>query len=343
MTQLLTHSRLKTARQCARLHLFKYVLGYQPVEDGAAVAFGALAHVGLEAWWRAAKDGVDKALWLGVAVFAVRAREGVDPFALALVEVLLAGYHQRWKDDADEYEVLGVEEQFDIALVNPATGGTSPVWRLAGKLDVRARRKSDGKTGIIEHKTSSEDIGPGSSYFARLALDGQISIYWDGGSSLGDPVEWCLYDVLGKPALRPYKATPEASRKFKANGELYANQRLEDETPADYQVRVAEAVGADPERYFRRGDVVRLEAELQEARAETWAQAGTLRENANADRHARNPDACAAYGRMCPFFGVCTGSDSLTNERLFVRLETAHPELAGYPTSEAGPKEEARP
>lgn len=339
MSQILTHSRLQAARRCARLHRYKYLDGYRPVEDGAALAFGTLAHVGLEAWWLAVQRGDPKEAWAARAVEVVRAR-GADPFVLATVEVLLVGYHARWSDAADEYEVLGVEEQFEIPLVNPATGAASPLWRLAGKLDVRARRRSDGATGIIEHKTSSARIEPGSNYFARLALDGQVSVYWDGASSLGEPVRWCLYDVLGKPTIRPHKATPLESQKRKANGELYANQRAEDETPAEYQLRLAEAVGAEPERYFVRGDVVRLEDELQEARAETWAQAGTLRENANSGRHARNPDACDAYGRLCQFFGVCSGSDSLDNERLFVRLATAHPELAGNPTSVARAKEE---
>ena len=107
-----------------------------------------------------------------------------------------------------------------------------------------------------------------------------------------------------------------------AFGQISANR-----SPIEYQARLAEVIGANPDKYFVRGDVVRLEAELQEARAETWAQAGALRENANANRHARNPDACAAYGQMCPFFGVCTGSASLEDQRLFTRLENPHPEL----------------
>ena len=49
MTSLLTHSRLKTARQCARLHFFKYLLGYRPAEDAAALAFNKLA-LGKRAW-----------------------------------------------------------------------------------------------------------------------------------------------------------------------------------------------------------------------------------------------------------------------------------------------------
>ncbi len=342
MTQILTSSRLKTARQCARLHAYRYIDGFRPVDDGAALSFGSLTHAGLEAWWLAVKAGADRATWLGAAVLAVRAVEGVDPYALAMVEVLLAGYHQRWADDADGYEVLGVEEQFEFPLINPETGARSPAWRVAGKLDVRVRRKSDGAHGIVEHKTASGEISPGSFYWERLRIDSQVSLYVDGAASLagGELPAFILYDVLGKPGQKPLKATPLGSQKRKANGELYASQRAEDETPAEYQLRLAEAVGAEPDKYFVRGEVVRLESELTEARAETWQQAGTLRENVNANRHPRNAEACNAYGRTCAFFGVCCGSESLENERLFVRLETAHPELAGYPTSTA--KEEPK-
>lgn len=331
---LLTHSRLKTARQCLRLHRYKYLDLYRPAEDAAALAFGSLLHVGLEAWWLAAKSGVPRELWLGVAVHAVKSVADVDPYDMARAVVLLAGYHVRWSEDAALYEVLGVEEQFEFPLVNPETGGQSPLWRVAGKLDVRVRRLSDGAHGIIEHKTSSMDVGPGSSYVAQLRLDGQVSTYFDGATSLsGEPTAFCLYDVLGKPAQKPLKATPLESRKFKANGELYAAQRLEDETPADYQARVAEAVSENPDKYFQRTEVVRLESELDEARSEIWQQAAQLRENANANRHPRNPDSCNAYGRLCPFFAVCCGEASLENEALFTRLESPHPELAGHPTN----------
>lgn len=342
MSALLTHSRLKSARECARLHLFKYVLGYRPNEDAAELAFGTLIHLGLEAWWYAVKNGIPVDRWLALAVLAMREAQP-DPFDLVRAEVLLAGYHTRWAADAADFEVLGVEEQFEFPLVNPETGGRSTVWRVAGKLDVRVRRKSDNTHGIIEHKTSSEDVSPGSTYFARLRMDGQISIYFDGAASLGPAPQWCLYDVIGKPGQRPLKATPDESRKFKANGTLYANQRANDETPAEYQQRIAEVVSENPDKFFVRGDVVRLESELSESRAEVWQQAAILRENANAERHPRNPDSCTRGQRICPFFAVCCGEASLEDARLFTRLENPHPELAGHPTNAAGPKEEARP
>lgn len=66
----------------------------------------------------------------------------------------------------------------------------------------------------VEHKTSTEEIGPGSAYWQRLILDGQISTYNTGMRALGyEPVDF-LYDVAKRPALRPSLATPEEAREY---------------------------------------------------------------------------------------------------------------------------------
>lgn len=345
LSTLLTHSRLKTFRQCKRLHFFKYLQGYRPVEDAEELAFGSLFHLGLEQWWLGVKNGAPVDLWLTVALSAVRGVKDVDPFHLALCEVMLAGYHARWCDAAADFEVLGVENQFTIALRNPATGASSPAWKLAGKLDVKARRRSDGTVGFIEHKTAGGDISLGSFYWARLRLDAQVSIYFDGASG-SEQAEWCLYDVAAKPSQRPLKATPIESRKYlkkdmpdgRKAGTLYADQRENDETPAEYRARLADVITAAPDEYFVRGEVVRLEAELQEARAEIWQQAAEMREAINANRHPRNVEACGFGQRVCAFFAVCSGAESLDNPRLFTRTDNVHAELAA-PPSEQSPKE----
>lgn len=335
---LLTHSRLKDARACRRLHHFKYEHGFRPTEDRAELAFGTLMHRGLEAWWSAIRAESDAEAAVGVFLDGLE----IDPFDLAKLRVLLTGYHARWLDAAAEYEVLGVEERFSFPLVNPATGARSPVWTVGGKLDVRLRRRSDLALVLMEHKTSAEDVTLGSSYWQRLRMDGQISIYFDGTAALGEPAAVCIYDVIGKPSIRPLKATPEESRKYTKAGALYANQRESDETPEEFTARLMEAVGSEPERYFVRGDVVRLEADMEEARTDIWQYAAMLREEHNAGRAPRNPDACTAYGRPCPFFAVCSGAASLDDETLFYRTDEVHPELAGAP-SEQTPKEEAHP
>jgi len=49
-----------------------------------------------------------------------------------------------------------------------------------------------------------------------------------------------------------------------------------------------------------------------------------IRYAAKTNQHPRNPDACAKFGRLCGFFGVCSGSADLDS---FPR-GPAHRELA---------------
>jgi hypothetical protein len=250
-----------------------------------------------------------------------------DRFELARAEVMLAGYDARWSADMERYEVLAVEAEFYAALTNPETGAASRTWRLGGKLDVVVRDLLEQRNVVVEHKTASGDVSAGSDYLKRLRLDGQVSVYYAGGDALGFPIGSCLYDVLVKPGLRPYKATPVEARKFKKDGALYANQRDRDETPEEYRARIVEAVASDPNSYFQRAEVVRLEQEMRDALADVWNLGRSIRENEIAGRAPRNPDACVRYGRTCEFFGVCCGEESLDDASRF-RSGGAHAELA---------------
>ncbi len=320
---LLTQSRLGAARACQRLHHLRYQLGYRALVELGGRRFGTLFHAGLEAWWRAPQGER-----LSAALDAVQYES--DPFQRMLAEVLLAGYNQRWGDEP--YDVLAVECEFVVELRNPATGAASRTWQLAGKIDVIVRHRLTGRVFIIEHKTSSEDITPGSVYWRRLRMDTQVSVYFEGARSLGHDVDSCLYDVIGKPGLRPLLATPMESRKYKKEtGELYANQRAEDETPEAYGVRLVEAIAADPERFFARGEVVRLDEEMNGALVDIWQLGQQIRESELAERAPRNPDACMRYGKTCDFFEVCTGAASLDDPNLFTKETNIHPELSAPP------------
>jgi hypothetical protein len=251
-----------------------------------------------------------------------------DPFDLARAAVMLAGYDARWLGEMARYEVIAVEAEFLAPLINPETGAPSRTWQLGGKLDVLAR-EDNCRNVVIEHKTSgSGDVGAGSDYLKRLRLDGQVSVYYSGAAALGHPVDACVYDVLVKPALRPYKATPVEARKFTKDGALYKTQRERDETPEEYRDRLVEAVSAAPSDYFMRAEVVRLEEEVADAMADVWQLGRSMRENDLAGRAPRNPDACVRYGRTCEFFGVCVGEASVDDPGLFRRSESVHPELS---------------
>lgn len=321
MKALLTSSRMSAARACQRLHHFKYELGYRPAVEAEALTFGTLIHKGLEAWWRA-----PQATRLESALLAM-AEGQADPFEHVKAQEMLRGYHFRWGDEA--FETLAVEAEFAMPLRNPATGRPSSSWMLGGKIDAILRDTRTGRVLICEHKTASGDIGAGSEYFRRLKMDAQISIYYDGAASLGHDISGCLYDVLGKPGIRPLKATPPEQRKFKKDGELYAGQRLVDETPEEYRVRLVASIAENPSGYYQRGEVVRLESELDEARFDVWQIAQQIHAAKAANQAPRNPDACSRWGRTCEFFAACCGEASLEDPSLFKKIENVHPELTG--------------
>ena len=250
-----------------------------------------------------------------------------DPFELARATAMLTGYHYRWDADMDRYEVLAVEKEFTAPLVNPLTRAASRTWRIGGKLDAVVAERATGRQLIVEHKSASGEVGPGSEYWRRLRIDGQVSLYFDGAKALGYDPQGCLYDVLSKPGQRPLRATPEESRKYTKDGRLYAAQRDRDETPDEYLARIIDAIAADPNGFYQRGEVVRMERELSEAQHDIWQIGKQVRESDLAGRWPRNPDACVRYGQTCSFFDVCTGEASLDDENRFRRSYEVHPEL----------------
>jgi hypothetical protein len=335
--ELLTNTRQRAERACQRLHHLQFDRGYRPVAKDDLTSFGSLGHLGLEAWWKAPPGKR-----LEHALVAVQGE--ADAFDRVKVEVMLVGYDARW--GREQLEPLAVEHEFRAPLINPATGAASRTWRLAGKFDVIVRMP-DGRVFILDHKFTSEDVGPGSNYLARLRIDGQISTYYAGAEAQGYSVAGFIYDVLCKPALRPLKATPLEDRKFIKKGpeagRLYANQRDHDETPEEYRLRLCEAIGADPAGYYQRVEVVRLEEELRAAAFDTWQLGVQIREARVAGFYPRNPDACVRYGRLCPFFDVCTGATSLDDITRFVKLENVHPELTPDPVQPAASSKEESP
>lgn len=327
---VITNSQMKTFRRCAREHYYAYTLGYRTVAQEEALRFGTLLHLGLEAWWLQLKQ-IQEAPEpiagspLEYAIEAMRGR-AFDDFELVRAGVLLQGYDARWRDEP--LEVLSVESEFRAPLVNPETGAPSRTFELGGKLDVVVRDVGDGFVKLVEHKSSSDDISTGSDYWKMLQLDPQVSTYFAGGKAAGFDIAECVYDVIGKPGLRPLKATPLESRKYTRAGALYANQREQDETPEEFRVRLTEHIAESPERYYVRGKVVRLESEQADAAHDAWTTARLIRDAELAKRWPRNPDSCRRYGRMCSYFDVCTGAASLEDAARFRRVDNPHEELS---------------
>jgi hypothetical protein len=322
---LLTTSAAKTYRACPRLFWLRYEEGYRPTTDDPNLRFGKLGHSGLEAWWEARRlYPSSPELWHQAAIAALRAHEYRDPFAQEKAHALIDGYHYRWEDEP--LTVLAVELEFNVDLSNPATSGVSKTWGFGGKIDAIA--EIGGERWLVEHKTSAEDFSVGSDYRIRLRLDAQISNYMIGARALGFDPKGVLYDVIGKPAQRPLLATPPESRKYKKKtGELYENQRDQDETSDEYGVRVREKIAESPEDFYARWPVVRTDEESREAAFDLWQSGVQIRESRAAGAWPRNSDSCKRYGRPCPFLAVCSGHASLEDPTRFRKSEKKNEEL----------------
>lgn len=165
---------------------------------------------------------------------------------------------------------------------------------------------------VVEHKTSSEDIGLGSMYWRKLTLDAQISNYLVGARTLGHEPDGVLYDVLRKPALRPLDVSAK---------------RKTPETPDEYRARCLDAIVEKPDAYYQRGVVVRLEDEERDAAFDTWQTADAIRLARHTGRWPRNVDSCNDFHRMCEYWPVCSGEASIEDRALYAPPGPLHPEL----------------
>ncbi len=331
---------MKAFRRCPRLYQYRYVDGIRPrTATAESLRFGALMHAMLEAWWRAARDG---RLEAAIALLYLAA----DAYEAAKARVLMEGYDARWGDEP--LDVLAVEVEFRTPLVNPATGAESRTWQLGGKLDAVCRDRRDGRELLVEHKTTSEDVTRGAPYWKRLRLDGQVSVYFAGAKALDYDIEACLYDVIVKPLLRPgtvacvdengVKIVVDASgarvqtktgawRQTADTAQGYV-LRTRPETADEYEARLRDAVAADLDRYYARGEIVRLDDELREHGRDVWELATTMRQMQVAGRAPRNPDACQMFNRECEMWPVCGGESTVDNPALYERVEHVHGELS---------------
>lgn len=321
---------MKSKRRCDREHHFAYTLGIRTRDEAAPLTFGTFIHKGIEAFLTGEP-------FVGTLD---------DPYENERAHAMLDGYRLRWADD--EYVAIAVEVPFDTELVNPATGHASLTYRLGGKLDAVMRHQVTLDEWIQEHKTSSEDITPGSTYWAKLRLDAQVSTYMVGARSLGFTPRGVLYDVLKKPQQRPsqiplldldgmkivldaqgQRVRTKDGKKWRESADSAQGYVLQTrvETPEEYGARIREDIAENPNAYYQREPVVRLEEEEKEAAADTWQIAARIRESRRTGIAPRNPDACSRFGRMCSYWPVCSGETTLENPERYVKVERVHAEL----------------
>lgn len=286
---LITNSRLRAYRRCPRLHDISYVQGYRPVETSSAMYFGTLVHLGLEGWWGSG---------LAFGLQKMRMEES-NELELIKAEELLKGYDARWKNE--NWETLAVEKEFEFDFHG---------YRLGGKIDAIARR--DGRIYLVEHKTTSSSCEPGSDYWQRVSvLDSQVSMYYYAAKALGYDIAGCLYDVLYRPNIRPYKT---------------GAKRKEEETGEEFGARLRSHIADEPEKYYQRGILTRTETDEASFTSDLLGWLKRITTDVDAPR---NTEACYSYNRNCEYVPVCSGTAELTNPLKYRKVLELNEELNG--------------
>ena len=322
-----TNSALACARECLRKYRLRYDLRLEldRDEDHEALTVGTAWHLALE--------------FQGDPSRFDRVREAAPSELWAEKLVTLAVAYDWYWGDALEMVAAEVEFQTDLDGIP-----------LRGKID-GVVRMTDGRVGIIEHKTTSADLS--GDYWQRLRLDTQVGIYSLACRGLdlfpsGAP-DFIVYDVVRKPTIRP-KAIPKAemSRLFEAAeskgvityeghdvGMTAEEVEALDgrESPQLYGLRLLADITEQPEKYFGRREVHRTTDDYDHLLNDIAAQVEILRalEGRPTSAYPRNPDACNRYS-TCDFWSLCSANQQPNGHDLpdgYRRRDTAHAELTG--------------
>ena len=205
------------------------------------------------------------------------------------------------------------------------------------------------KVYLLETKTTSEDLSPGSTFWKRTILDPQLSLYLPAIRRMGHDPHGAVYDILRKPSQAPstvplvdenglkivldaagQRVRTKDGKKWRQTGDTDAGYALQSrpETPEEYGARCLAAIAENPTKFYARGVVVRLESDEREAAQDMWNTASLMRDARRLNMYPRNPDACVSWGRECDYLSVCAGMMDLQDPLFFRFEEDVHEELA---------------
>lgn len=348
----LTNSSESCFKTCPKKFWYRYRLGLVPSHDADALRLGSAFHLGAEIL----KGGGDinaavEAIACGYAVKSCPPWLTQDEYMVEMETAiaLVRGWNARYGSDGI-CKYVGVEQSFDIPIVNPETGRPTQLYTSGGKIDGIVELP-DARLAIMEHKTTSDDISAGSDYWKKLLFDAQISRYYLAARSLGYDISTVIYDVIRKPGIRPLSiplldsdgvkiVLDAAGNRVKtANGNKWRESadkeqgfvlQTRPETPVEYGARLLADLLARPDFYFARNEITRLEADLEEFKHDQWSVMKQIQESDKHGRWYRNTSACSMFGR-CTYFDVCAGTAGDPTENIpagFMISDVLHPELA---------------
>lgn len=305
MTVALSQSLTRDFLACPKLAYYSHVLRRRLPSVDDSRQSGTVIHEALAAYYGALRESHTVDTAIGRASRAIE-RSALSRYRSAEAQALVIGYGARYR--ADEVEVLAIEQDFSVTI---GKRDFSDVETWQGRIDLITRSRRNGSVYVWEHKTTEEDTSPGSRYWQRLDLDYQIPLYLLGARSLGYDPAGVVYNVLARGVCRPVMATPRDKQRRKLDGNLYANQRADDESTDAFFARVALDIGNRHERYYARQVIARTTSEYAASQADLIAVARLLRAAEREEAWPHNGSACQRFGRACDYLPVCSRQDTI--------------------------------
>lgn len=317
----LSHSRIQVFKQCRKRYEYHYRHRIRPDRTPTPFRVGSIGHAALETLM----NGND----LNIVIQAIRdTYSGTDPeipldawwYECEMLVGLVRGYHDRW--GTSQYVPVACEVEFEIPIVNPATGEVSQDWGMTGKIDAIVA-DDFGRYGVMEHKFYSNDLGDSNPLWQRLEIDPQVTLYAHAARQVGYPVEYVVYDVIRKPDMRiatvpvldeqgdKIVRDQHGNRVYNKNGKPRQTASTKHsytlETmpiPAvEFGEKVYQRATKNPDSYYRRKPFSVLDDEIEAFMAETWHVQRDI-SNSHADGsfyRTVSRDTCG----WCPYSRLC--------------------------------------
>lgn len=285
---ILTASSLASLTSCARRYYLSYELGLRKKDPAEALRFGTAYHAGLEARGK----GADAVTSVTEAIKTAGDVE-FDEVTAEKINALLLGYFSKWGDAVNDPMIAEITPEVEFCFKLPFLRG----FAMAGKIDGIVLMQ-DGRRGLIEHKTTSEDISWDSEYWHHINRD-QIALYGIAIETMKlAPVDVYVYDVIRKPTIR----------------------QTQKETPAEYGERLTkDATEVRPDFYYARREIPLLDCDREGLARRLMSAANLIK---HYRKESKKMDAMGAWGgeawlkcgsimtcKACPFRGMCDSAE----------------------------------
>ncbi len=221
----LSASAIKTFKACPIRYRNRYVYGIKPEFDTDLQRIGTNWHECLEMLAQGGTDAVLQAIEQAYARCPFNKTQ--EKWDTERNKLLYSAYAYDWYyNDKDNYEVISTELPFEMPLID-RQGNEVLDCVLNGRIDKLITNKN-GVPLIMEHKSTSGDVGSGSDFWKGLAMDTQSMLYIyvarrmqlagqleKFGLKASDPlIAGVFYDAWHKPQIKPKKLSKADTAKL---------------------------------------------------------------------------------------------------------------------------------